>query len=234
MNYCEYLRLDELLRLQCPVGRLPRANTQAEVFFIIAHQASELWLKVLIGELSACQDAVSIGHTLSVTALQHGRRALAAAQMLEVTVSSLRSLDAEAFLAFREKLGTASGGQSTQFSELRGLVGWGCKEGSAIERRLREMARAPRGDGLASAPWGEPVRGDLRAFTLCLLDIASALWRWGVYHLDIVARTIGARPGTGGTSGASYLADRLFERPFPTLWAFENEAREPPASASVA
>jgi tryptophan 2,3-dioxygenase len=45
-NYADYLALDELLSLQ-----RPRANHSDELLFIVVHQASELWFKVLLHEL---------------------------------------------------------------------------------------------------------------------------------------------------------------------------------------
>jgi tryptophan 2,3-dioxygenase len=38
-------------------------------------------------------------------------------------------------------------------------------------------------------------------------------------HVQIAERTIGQRPGTGGTTGVSYLAEGLESaRAFPELW----------------
>ena len=35
----------------------------------------------------------------------------------------------------------------------------------------------------------------------------------------MVRRTIGTKPGTGGSDGAAYLATTLFRPAFPDLWA---------------
>jgi tryptophan 2,3-dioxygenase len=35
----------------------------------------------------------------------------------------------------------------------------------------------------------------------------------------VAERTIGQRPGTGGTSGVEYLAEALKTKAFPDLWA---------------
>ena len=43
---------------------------------------------------------------------------------------------------------------------------------------------------------------------------------FGVRAVQIAERTIGQRPGTGGTSGVSYLAEGLENaKAFPELWA---------------
>lgn len=51
-----------------------------------------------------------------------------------------------------------------------------------------------------------------------LLDIDEGLQEWRYRHLKMVERTIGAKAGTGGSSGAQYLASTLFAPVFPELW----------------
>ena len=50
LTYAGYLRLDQLLITQQPLSSPPHHD---EMLFIIQHQTSELWLKLLIHELSA-------------------------------------------------------------------------------------------------------------------------------------------------------------------------------------
>ncbi|HWQ11759.1 MAG TPA: tryptophan 2,3-dioxygenase family protein [Roseiflexaceae bacterium] len=51
-----------------------------------------------------------------------------------------------------------------------------------------------------------------------LVDVDEGLQEWRYRHLKMVERTIGSKPGTGGSSGAQYLATTI--RPFfPDLWA---------------
>ncbi|SVD75648.1 uncharacterized protein METZ01_LOCUS428502, partial [marine metagenome] len=47
MDYKNYLNLDKILNAQTPVSQEP-----LELMFIVAHQSSELWFKVLIQELN--------------------------------------------------------------------------------------------------------------------------------------------------------------------------------------
>jgi len=51
-----------------------------------------------------------------------------------------------------------------------------------------------------------------------LLDIDEGLQEWRYRHLKMVERTIGVKPGTGGSSGAQYLASTLFSPVFADLW----------------
>jgi tryptophan 2,3-dioxygenase len=39
----------------------------------------------------------------------------------------------------------------------------------------------------------------------------------------MVERTIGRKAGTGGSSGADYLASTLFQSVFPDLWQIRNQ-----------
>jgi tryptophan 2,3-dioxygenase len=48
------------------------------------------------------------------------------------------------------------------------------------------------------------------------LDERFAIWRF--HHVKMVERMIGSRTGTGGSSGASYLATTLAIRFFPEIW----------------
>jgi len=51
-----------------------------------------------------------------------------------------------------------------------------------------------------------------------LTDIDEGLQEWRYRHVKMVERTIGRKSGTGGSSGAEYLASTLFQPVFPDLW----------------
>ena len=51
-----------------------------------------------------------------------------------------------------------------------------------------------------------------------LVDVDEGLQEWRYRHVKMVERTIGHKMGTGGSSGASYLASTLFKPVFPDLW----------------
>jgi tryptophan 2,3-dioxygenase len=52
-----------------------------------------------------------------------------------------------------------------------------------------------------------------------LVDIDEGIQAWRYQHVKMVERTIGGKPGTGGSSGAAYLRSTLFTPAFPDLWA---------------
>ncbi|MEQ1438789.1 tryptophan 2,3-dioxygenase family protein [Fontimonas sp. SYSU GA230001] len=52
-----------------------------------------------------------------------------------------------------------------------------------------------------------------------LVDLDEGLQEWRYRHVRMVERTIGVKPGTGGSAGAAYLRGTLFKPLFPDLWA---------------
>ena len=64
-------------------------------------------------------------------------------------------------------------------------------------------------------------RGDARNRGLCerFVDLDEGIQEWRYRHVKMVERTIGTKPGTGGSSGAAYLRSTLMPPLFPDLWA---------------
>lgn len=64
-------------------------------------------------------------------------------------------------------------------------------------------------------------RTDPKNAELCerLVDLDEGFQEWRYRHVKMVERTIGAKPGTGGSSGAAYLRGTLGRNLFPDLWA---------------
>lgn len=63
-------------------------------------------------------------------------------------------------------------------------------------------------------------RQDPKHVEMCerLVDLDEGLQEWRYRHVKMVQRTIGAKLGTGGSSGAQYLATTLMTPIFPDLW----------------
>lgn len=56
-----------------------------------------------------------------------------------------------------------------------------------------------------------------------LMDLDEGLQEWRYRHVKMVERTIGRKTGSGGSSGADYLASTLFQPIFPDLWQIRNQ-----------
>jgi tryptophan 2,3-dioxygenase len=52
-----------------------------------------------------------------------------------------------------------------------------------------------------------------------LVDLDEGVQEWRYRHVKMIERTIGGKAGTGGSSGAEFLARTLFRPSFPDLWA---------------
>ena len=63
-------------------------------------------------------------------------------------------------------------------------------------------------------------RRDSMISALCerLVDLDEGIQEWRYRHVKMVQRTIGTKPGTGGSSGAAYLMATLNRPLFPDLW----------------
>jgi tryptophan 2,3-dioxygenase len=55
-----------------------------------------------------------------------------------------------------------------------------------------------------------------------LVDLDEGLQEWRYRHVKMVERTIGAKLGSGGSSGAGYLSSTLFRPVFADLWAIRS------------
>jgi tryptophan 2,3-dioxygenase len=63
-------------------------------------------------------------------------------------------------------------------------------------------------------------RNDTKIAELCerLVDLDEGVQEWRYRHVKMVERTIGTKPGTGGSSGADYLRNTVGRNLFPDLW----------------
>lgn len=118
LSYAGYLRLDILLGAQQP---LSSPQHHDEMLFVIQHQTSELWMKLMIHELTA-----AIGH------LQHDRlepcfKILARVKQIQMQLFNqwavLETLTPTEYLQFRSVLGNSSGFQSRQYRTIEFLLG---------------------------------------------------------------------------------------------------------------
>ncbi|MBB6170988.1 tryptophan 2,3-dioxygenase [Nocardiopsis mwathae] len=65
---------------------------------------------------------------------------------------------------------------------------------------------------------------ELLALAEVLLDTAERVTRWRHRHLMAVKRSMGAKPGTGGSSGLDWLAESAGADVFPELWSLRTSA----------
>jgi tryptophan 2,3-dioxygenase len=144
-TYAGYLQLDRLLSAQRP---LSDPEHHDEMLFIIQHQTSELWLRLVIHELASAIDdlrADDVGPCLKKLA-----RIKQIQRQLFEQWGVLETLTPSEYARFRGVLGDASGFQSLQYRIVEFLLG--NKNAELVEvfahdpdahRRLTEVLEAP-------------------------------------------------------------------------------------------
>ena len=118
LSYGGYLQLDTLLSAQQPLSDPPHHD---EMLFIIQHQTSELWLKLVIHELRGALAHLRVDHI--DPCLKMLARVKAIQRQLSEQWSVLETLTPSEYLQFRDVLGPASGFQSLQYRLVEFLLG---------------------------------------------------------------------------------------------------------------
>ncbi len=118
MSYGSYLALDDLLAAQHPVSSPEHHD---EMLFIIQHQTSELWLKLVLHELGAVRS------NLAADDLRAAMKGIARIKHIQRSLteqwSVLATLTPSEYAEFRGDLGASSGFQSYQYRAVEFLLG---------------------------------------------------------------------------------------------------------------
>ncbi|MGV8897466.1 MAG: tryptophan 2,3-dioxygenase [Rhodoglobus sp.] len=260
LSYGQYLALDEILGAQ-HLRSDPRHHD--ELLFIIQHQTSELWLKLMLHELRSARQS------LAADDLGTALKRIARVKHIQTTMteqwSVLATLTPTEYAEFRQFLATSSGFQSYQYRAVEFMLGNKNEkmlevfesdpaahellhkllhEPSLYDEFLRYLHRAgfPIPETLLErdvtqahvfTPELVPVLVDIyrtskehwRVYEACeeLVDLEDNFQLWRFRHLRTVARTIGIKAGTGGSSGTQFLEKALSLTFFPELFAVRNE-----------
>jgi tryptophan 2,3-dioxygenase len=116
MSYADYLHLDEVLNAQHP--RSPEHN---EMLFIVQHQTTELWMKLLLHELSAAVRSVAADELGS--AFKMLARVSRIMEQLVHAWDVLATMTPPEYSAIRPYLASSSGFQSWQYRSIEFMLG---------------------------------------------------------------------------------------------------------------
>ncbi|RJG15296.1 tryptophan 2,3-dioxygenase [Massilia cavernae] len=116
MSYSDYLALDRILAAQ-----QLRSPKHDEMLFIVQHQASELWMKLMLHELHAVRANIHAGE-LAPAAKMLARVARIMDQLVHAW-DVLATMTPPEYTAIRPYLGTSSGFQSRQYREIEFILG---------------------------------------------------------------------------------------------------------------
>lgn len=254
LTYSGYLCLESLLFAQKPLSQPPHHD---EMLFIIQHQTSELWMKLMLHELQAAVRFIQQDR-LDPCFKILSRVKLIQKQLFEQW-AVLETLTPSEYEEFRPVLGNSSGFQSAQYRSLEFILGNKnsamaevFRYDPAIYEQLQQLLHRPSlydeflrhlaRRGLAIPPhcierdWSQTYVRDTQvvavfkqiyqstqqywdAYEMCekLVDVEVSFQLWRFRHMKTVERIIGHKPGTGGSSGVTYLQKALQHTFFPEL-----------------
>ncbi|MEV0586372.1 tryptophan 2,3-dioxygenase family protein [Nonomuraea sp. NPDC050310] len=229
--YDDYVGTEVLHGLQNTVTGLPEERA-----FLVTTQVMELYFGLLCAEWTLAQEQLDAGDAAAaVTTLRRSSRHVEA---LNAAWASLSWLTPRQFNAFRDALGEASGFQSAKYRQVEFLLG------EKSEAMLRPHRRSPAYPELLAAFEGPSLydsaaalleregftgpqawvaihaadRPDLHELAEALLDLATGFADWRHRHVMSVRRSMGAKPGSGGSNGLRFLEENLRREIFPALW----------------
>lgn len=149
MTYGSYLDLDRLLGAQHPVSTPEHHD---EMLFIIQHQTTELWLKLMLHELGRARDLLAAddlrGALKPVARIKHIQ------DVMTRQWSVLATLTPTEYAEFRGFLGNASGFQSVQYRGVEFALG------NKNEKMLSLFRDHPENLALLTAEWERPTLYD--------------------------------------------------------------------------
>ena len=148
MTYGEYLHLDQLLTAQDGVS-----GHHDETLFIIIHQVSELWMKLILHELRAAIRSIEADD------LQPAFKQMARVSKIQSQIINgwdvLATMTPAEYMEFRDDLGNASGFQSYQYRMIEFALGYKTKHVLKIYEKdpalLEELTAAFNAPGLYDA-----------------------------------------------------------------------------------
>ncbi len=220
LTYAGYLKLEELLSLQQPRSAGPEHD---EMLFIVIHQVYELWFKEMLHELTYLETLLRGNETSR--ALHTLKRSLTVLKVMVAQIDVLETMTPLEFLSFRDRLESGSGFQSFQFWDA--LLAYLAKNRYPVPPTLlaRDVTQPPEPSREVQQILITVYRTNPAVSSVCerLVDLDEGFMEWRYRHVKMVQRTIGTKPGTGGTGGAEYLATTLNKPAFPDLWAIRTE-----------
>lgn len=145
MSYGSYLQLDTLLSAQSPVS-VPEHHD--ELLFIVQHQTTELWLKLVLHELRSARDLLRADNL--PLALKRIARVKHIQRTLTEQWSVLATLTPTEYSEFRGFLGNSSGFQSPQYRAVEFILG------NKNQRMLSVFESDPAATELLSTLLAEP------------------------------------------------------------------------------
>lgn len=204
-DYEKYLRTTELLRLQTPIDQ---AVSPEEPLFQITHQASELWMKLMLQELE--RTIAFMDQDQLLMACRCLRLVNDAMQILILQVDLIaRNISIVEYGKIRLALGQGSGMESPGFNWLLEMAPrLGTHFNALLERRQMPLRTIY-----------EDYQNQIELHTLAeaLMDYDDLFHKWRAHHFALVARTIGTESNSLKGLSTQVLQKGVKTRFFPEM-----------------
>jgi tryptophan 2,3-dioxygenase len=151
VTYTSYLDLDRVLAAQHPASGL-----HDEMMFIIVHQASELWLKLCLHELTEARRHIAADN-LRPAFKMLSRVARAQGQLIQ-SWDVLSTMTPHDYSTIRPHLGNSSGFQSWQYRMMEFMLGGRNPDMISLHERLPEAAAMLAREAASPSIYDETVR----------------------------------------------------------------------------
>jgi tryptophan 2,3-dioxygenase len=116
MSYGDYLGMSQILSAQNPLSK-----AHDEMLFIVQHQTSELWMRLILHELDAARELMGAGQHDQVFKML--TRVARIFEQLNSAWDVLRTMTPSDYTTFRDALGASSGFQSHQYRLIEFALG---------------------------------------------------------------------------------------------------------------
>ncbi|KGR79585.1 tryptophan 2,3-dioxygenase [Ureibacillus manganicus DSM 26584] len=190
MTYGEYLSLDQILESQKLLS-----DHHDEMLFIIIHQVSELWMKLILHEMKSAIIAIKQNK------MQPAFKMLSRVSKIQTQIIQawdvLATMTPSEYLEFRHKLGKASGFQSYQYRQIEFALGYKTKhilkiyqKDLELTKTLEQALNSPSIYDVAIqalAREGLPINKDLltRDFSITYSGDESVAAAWKQVYLNV-------------------------------------------------
>ncbi|MFG2845850.1 tryptophan 2,3-dioxygenase [Kitasatospora sp. NPDC048296] len=251
--YAQYARLEELHSLQHPRSKEPAelsfiVTTQVMelLFDLLRHEWTQARQALREDDLTAALAALRRGTHVQDVLVESWELL---ATMTPQEFNSFRALFGEAsgfqssaFLHLEFLLGNKNAALLNMYAEMPGTraelaealrspglydeaLALLARRGLAVRPETSEQRYQPSEE--VAAAWRrvytDPQFAALQPLGEALLDVAERVTRWRQRHLTAVKRTMGGKPGSGGSSGLTWLRKSAEQDVFPELWTIRDE-----------
>lgn len=209
-DYEKYLRIPELLSLQKPIAEMASPE---ELLFQVTHQASELWMKLMLHELE--RSLVFMDEDKVLMACRSLRLVNDCQRLLLFKVDVIgQNLSVVEYGKIRTVLGQGSGMESPGFN-------WLLDESPKLWEAFTHLLER-RNVTLRDIYRDYETHIELHTLAEILMDYDDLFHKWRTHHYALVARTIGA--GAHSLKGLSteVLQKGVKARFFPELLELRN------------